>query len=121
MFLVHVLRYTVLIKVVHNVGARQHAIHLKPNVIMKVIHHNGTEMVMSFLRTCLFVSGSLLLFWYFLIDIEDAWDVELHAVEVISNHSPQLEQTRVTRLCNLRILNRYRSRITIPIKRALIE
>lgn len=80
-----------------------------------------TEMVMSFLWMCLFVSGSLLLFWYFLIDIEDAWDVELHAVEVISNHSPQLEQTRVTRLCNLRICDCYRSRIKIPVKGTLIE
>lgn len=72
------------------------------------------EMVMSFLQTRLFVSGSLLLFWHLLIDIEDAWDVELHAVEVISNHSPQLEQTRVTRLCNLRIwdCDTFRIRIT---------
>lgn len=29
--LVHVLGYAVLIKVVHHVGARQHAVHLKPN------------------------------------------------------------------------------------------
>lgn len=55
-----------------------------------------------FLIACLFVCGSLLLFWDFLIDIEDTWDVELHAMEVMSNHSPQLVQTRVTSLCNLR-------------------
>lgn len=35
--LVHVLRYTVLIKVVHHVGARQHAVHLKPNSLFKCI------------------------------------------------------------------------------------
>lgn len=50
----------------------------------------------------LFVSGSLFLFWDLLVYIEDTWDVELHAVEVISNHSPQLVQTRVTCLGNLR-------------------
>lgn len=49
----------------------------------------------------LFVGGSLLLFWDFLIDVEDTWDVELHAVEVISNHSPQLVQSGVTSFCNL--------------------
>lgn len=76
---------------------------------------------MSFLWTCLFVHGSFLLLWYFLIDIEDAGDVELHAVEVISNHSPQLEQTRVTRLCNLRFCDCYRSGITIPLEGTLIE
>lgn len=57
---------------------------------------------MRFLVPCLFVRGSLLLFGDLLIDVEDARDVELHAVEVVSNHSPQLVQTRVTRLCNLR-------------------
>lgn len=51
---------------------------------------------------CLFVRGSLLLFWDFLIDVEDTRDVELHAVEVTSNHSPQLVQTRVSSLRNLR-------------------
>lgn len=30
--LVHVLWYTVLIEVVHHVGARQHAVHLRPKV-----------------------------------------------------------------------------------------
>lgn len=75
-----------------------------------------TEMVMPFLWACLFVSGSLLLLWYFLIDIEDSWDVELHTVEVMSNHNPQLEQTRMTRLGNLRICDCYRSRIATPVK-----
>lgn len=56
---------------------------------------------MHFLVPCLFVRGSLLLFGDFLIDVEDTRDVELHAMEVISNHSPQLVQTRVTSLCNL--------------------
>ena len=50
----------------------------------------------------LFVRDSLLLLGDFLIDIEDPRDVELHAVEVVTNHSPQLVQTRVTRLCDLR-------------------
>lgn len=54
------------------------------------------------LAACLFVVGSFVLFWDFLIDVEDTWDVELHAVEVISNHGPQLIQTRVIGLCNLR-------------------
>lgn len=57
---------------------------------------------MYLLCACLLVGGSLLLFWDFLIDVEDTLDVELHAMEVISYHSPQLEQTRVTGLCNLR-------------------
>lgn len=35
--LVHVLWYTVLIKVVHHVGARQHAVHLKTNNLLKLI------------------------------------------------------------------------------------
>lgn len=32
--LVHVLRHTVLVEVVHHVGARQHAVHLKPNILL---------------------------------------------------------------------------------------
>lgn len=51
---------------------------------------------------CLFVVGSFLLFGDFLVDVEDTRDVELHAVEVISNHSPQFVQTWVTGLSNLR-------------------
>lgn len=65
-------------------------------------NNNNNAFLMCFLIACLFVCGPLLLFWDFLIDIEDTRDVELHAVEVVSNHSPQLVQTRVTRLCNLR-------------------
>lgn len=34
--LVHVLRHTVLIEVVHHVGARQHAVHLKPNIFIRI-------------------------------------------------------------------------------------
>lgn len=34
--LIHVLWYTVLIKVVHHVGARQHAVHLKPKQFVKI-------------------------------------------------------------------------------------
>lgn len=51
--------------------------------------------------TCLFVCCSLLLFGDFLVDIEDARDVEFHAVKVISNHCPQFIQTGVARFCNL--------------------
>lgn len=57
---------------------------------------------MHLVFACLLVCGSLFLFWDFLIDIKDTWDVKLHAVEVISNHSPQLVQTGVTSFCNLR-------------------
>lgn len=53
-------------------------------------------------RACLFVVGSFFLLGDFLVDVEDPRDVELHAVEVISNHSPQFVQTWVTGLCNLR-------------------
>lgn len=56
-----------------------------------------------FLSSYLFISSSFLLFRDLLIDIEDTRDIELHTVEVISNHSPQLVQTRVTGLCNLQM------------------
>lgn len=52
-------------------------------------------------RTYLFICSTFLLLRDFLIDIEDPRDGELHAVKVISNHSPQLVQTRVTGFCNL--------------------
>lgn len=64
---------------------------------------------MHFFVACLFVRRSLL-FWDFLIDVEDTWDVEFHAVEVISNHSPKLIQTRVTSFCNLRKKRRSKNR-----------
>lgn len=57
---------------------------------------------MLLVLVCLFVCGSLLLFRNFLIDVEDTRDVELHAVEVVSNHCPQLVETRVTGFCDLR-------------------
>lgn len=69
------------------------------NTCFQTIYSNWDA---CFFTVYLFVCGSLLLFWDLLIDIEDTRDVELHAVEVISNQSPQLVQTRVTRLCNLR-------------------
>lgn len=63
--------------------------------------HSDVIALFNVFVACLFVRHSLLLFWDFLIDVEDAWDVEFHAVEVISNHSPKLIQTRVTSFCNL--------------------
>ena len=49
----------------------------------------------------LLVGGSLLLLGDLLVDVEHPGDVELHAVEVVTDHSPQLVQAWVAGLCNL--------------------
>ena len=56
--LVHVLWHTVLIEVVHNVGARQHAVHLKPRV------HVRTYTAKIFKQTYFTASLSPLAFLY---------------------------------------------------------
>ena len=49
----------------------------------------------------LLVGGSLLLLGDLLVDVEHPGDVELHTVEVVADHSPQLVQAWVAGLCDL--------------------
>lgn len=46
--LVHVLRHTVLVEVVHHVGTRQHAVHLKPNIFLLGLIVITSPAIMAF-------------------------------------------------------------------------
>lgn len=74
---------------IYNINALLHYITLQKHKINSIIQ-------LKSIRYLSFLTCSLTILWSFLIDIENSWNNQFDQMQIRTNHSPQMKQSRMT-------------------------